>query len=85
MSWVLQAMAQLLGGDPAPGTPQHRDLYMQSCKLLNEELAKPQGQRDLVWMLEETKRNLKLSAEYDQARDPPSSVWRGSASAVPLG
>lgn len=68
MAWMLQSLGQLLGIEPAPGTPAHRDLYMRSCKLLTDELAKPPAQRDVVWMVEEAKRSMRLMGEYHQVR-----------------
>ena len=71
MSWVLQALAQLLG-EPARG----RDAYMNSCKLLNEAMKRPAAQRDVAWMVEEAKRNMRLGAEYYQVR---AHTWGSAA------
>lgn len=57
-----------LGGEPVPGTPEHRDAYINSCKLLNEAMKQPAAQRDVAWMVEEAKRNMRLGTEYYQAR-----------------
>ena len=86
MSWVLQALAQLVGSEPAPGTPAHREAYMRSCKLLIDAMAKPPAQRDVAWMVEEAKRNMRLRGEYHQVRAQPRRSrhpWLGCR-ALPL-
>ena len=75
MAWMLQSLGQLLGIESAPGTPAHRDLYMRSCKLLTDELAKPPAQRDVVWMVEEAKRSMRLMGEYHQVRAHGEPGW----------
>ena len=70
MAGLLQALAgflaSLLGGEPAPGTPEHREALFRAKKERNDELGKPASQRDEARLLELTKRVLRLRAEWAQ-------------------
>jgi len=93
MSWVLQALARLLSGEPAPGTPEHRAALFRSVKERNEELSKPPEQRNQGRLLEVTQRNLRLRAQSCRVnkegivvgtlagRLASASAWRHGAAA----
>lgn len=60
MAGFLQALAEWLGFEPAPGTPEHREALFRVVKEINDERSKPPGQRDAARLLELTKRRLRL-------------------------
>ena len=66
----LQALAEWLGFDPAPGTPEHREAYFRAVKAKNDEQAKPAGQRDEAKLLELRKRVLRLGIQTVQVGQP---------------
>ncbi|PRW56675.1 D-alanyl-D-alanine dipeptidase [Chlorella sorokiniana] len=67
MSGFLAVVRSLLGCEPAPGTPEHREALCRAQKERNDELGKPPGQRDEARLLELTKRVLRLRVEAGQA------------------
>ncbi|PSC74214.1 hypothetical protein C2E20_2651 [Micractinium conductrix] len=68
MSGLLQALANMLGVEHTPGTPEHREALFRSIKERNDELAKPLGQRDQARLLEPSKRVLRLRIQACQAK-----------------
>lgn len=72
MSGWLQALAELLGIGPTPGTREHREVLFRSIKERNDELAKPPGRRDEARLLELSKRVLRLRIEAHQV----NSSWQ---------
>lgn len=90
MSWLLQALAEWLGFEPSPvpGTPEHREALCRVVKQVNDERAKPPGQRDEARLLELTKRRLRLTipalqvvvaAGSPRGPGPPGPEWRQCA------
>ena len=68
MSWLVDAVAEFLNGEPIPGTPAHREAVFQSVRERNAELTKPPEQRDTARVLEVTKRNMRLRAQSYRVR-----------------
>ena len=60
MPGFLSVLADLLGIPPIPGTAKYRDALHRCMKQRNEELDKPAEQRDAAWLLELTKRVLRM-------------------------
>ncbi|KAL4419500.1 hypothetical protein ABPG77_002286 [Micractinium sp. CCAP 211/92] len=63
-SWLLKIVNWLFG--PVPGSQAHVDLFFDTVRLRNEELRKPEGQRDEARLLQLTKQKLRLEAERHQ-------------------
>ena len=61
-----RALAEWLGFEPAPGTPEHREALLRAIKAENDEEAKPPGQRDELRLLELRKRSTRLTIEAAQ-------------------
>ena len=63
-----QGLADWLGWEPVPGTPEHREALFRAVKAKNDELAKPPEQRDEARLLQLKKRVLRLCVETLQVR-----------------
>ncbi|KAL4451744.1 hypothetical protein ABPG75_007408 [Micractinium tetrahymenae] len=64
-SWLLEGLSWLFG--PIPGSQAHVDAFCRAVKQRNEELSKPEAQRDEVRLQELTKQMLRLQAERCQS------------------
>ena len=76
MSGLLQALANMLGVEHTPGTPEHREALFRSIKERNDELAKPLGQRDQARLLEPSKRVLRLRIQACQVSRRENAAGR---------
>ena len=70
-------MAQWLGCEPAPGTPEHREALFRAVKAKNDELAKPAEQRDPARLLELRKRVERLRIQTVQVGAAPAQLCPG--------
>ena len=60
MPGFFSSLADLLGIPPIPGSARYRDALNRCMKQRNEELDKPEEQRDAARLLELTKRVLRM-------------------------
>lgn len=75
MSWVLRFLARLVSGEFTPGTLAHYEAHDRIVKDRNEELEKPPQERDIVRLVEISKRDLQLRAQTCRV-----SSWRAAGS-----
>ena len=66
MPGFFQSLAEWLGFEPAPGTPEHREALCRAVKAKNDEQAKPAGKRDEAKLLELRKRVVRLTIQTVQ-------------------
>lgn len=64
--WWLKTANWLFG--PIPGSQAHTDLFLNTVRLRQEELQKPEGRRDDAHLLELTKQKLRLEAQRYHVR-----------------
>ncbi len=79
-----QGLADWLGWEPVPGTPEHREALFRAVKAKNDELAKPPEQRDEARLVELKKRVLRLRIEAIQVRGSAAPGCGGRRRLRPL-
>ncbi len=65
-SWLLEVLSRLFG--PIPGSKVHDEAFCKAVKDRNDELNKPEGQRDAALLQELTEQMLRLRLERCQVR-----------------
>ena len=63
-SWLLEVLSWLFW--PIPGSKVHDEAFCRAVKERNDELEKPEGERDEAVLLELTERMLRLQLERCQ-------------------